>query len=347
MILIGNGSWVNNSTNEYFHGEVRTIISETQRTIANTAYPVQVVKIRSLREDNQPFEVIIPHGETINLRPDQLLAVGDSVVFQKLASDNDEYLIIDHYRLPQLRIIVGLAIFLVLIICGIQGLGAIAGLLVTGVVLLRFIIPSAVSGESMFLSITLGTIVMIVVSMILAHGIGKDTWLGIGSIAITLLITLTVSAVVLPALRLSGLGSEEAYALTLQESVQINFRGLLLAGIILGTAGVLDDIVMSQLAIVRSLRDANAKYTNRKLFLASFSVGRTHVLSLVNTLVLAYAGAALPLFLLLLLNPTGQPTWVILNSEFITEEIIRTLLGSAGLMLAVPIATAAGVMNRS
>lgn len=106
----------------------------------------------------------------------------------------------------------------------------------------------------------------------------------------------------------------------------------------MGALGVLDDITTAQTAIVHELKVANPKLSWTDLYKKGISVGTEHITALVNTLFLAYAGASLPLFLLLTLN-TSQPLWVLFNSEFLVEEIIRTLIGSASLIIAVPIST--------
>ena len=120
-------------------------------------------------------------------------------------------------------------------------------------------------------------------------------------------------------------------------SNNINLRGLLLGGIIIGVLGILDDITTAQAAATEEIFKANRRLGFSELYSRAFSVGREHITSLVNTLVLAYAGASLPLFLLFTLHI--QPWWVTLNSETIAEEIVRTLVGSMTLTLAVPITT--------
>jgi uncharacterized membrane protein len=149
------------------------------------------------------------------------------------------------------------------------------------------------------------------------------------------------------AAQLVGLGSEEAYFLQFTDTARINLQGLLLGGILLGALGVLDDITVSQVSIVYELFDAKKNISWLELYERGLAVGKDHVASLVNTLVLAYAGANLPLFLLLVLN-TQTPTWVSLNSDILVEEIIRTIAGSIGLVLAVPLSTflAAQIVTR-
>jgi uncharacterized membrane protein len=141
--------------------------------------------------------------------------------------------------------------------------------------------------------------------------------------------------------KLSGMGTEDAYNLLLGSSKAINLHGLLLGGIIIGALGVLDDTTTTQSTTIAELSEANPSYSMKELFNKGMVIGREHIASLVNTLVLAYAGAAMGIFIfiILTLQTKSQPWWVIFNSEVIAEEVVRTLAGSLGLILAVPITT--------
>jgi uncharacterized membrane protein len=136
---------------------------------------------------------------------------------------------------------------------------------------------------------------------------------------------------------LTGLSSEEASFLKLETVQQIDFKGLLLAGMMIGLLGVLDDITIAQAAVVQQLLDTNKKFSVFELYRRAMNVGRDHIASMVNTLVLVYAGASLPLLLLFL--DFSQPLTQVMNYEFLAEEIIKTLLGSIALIMAVPITT--------
>jgi len=136
---------------------------------------------------------------------------------------------------------------------------------------------------------------------------------------------------------LTGLSSEEASYLQVETAEKINFKGLLLSGMLLGLLGVLDDITISQASIVKQLKGANPNISKSELYSRAMSVGRDHISSMVNTLILIYAGSALPL--LLLFVDYAQPLNQILNIEPVAEEVIRTLVGSVGLILAVPVTT--------
>jgi uncharacterized membrane protein len=138
--------------------------------------------------------------------------------------------------------------------------------------------------------------------------------------------------------KLFGLGSEEAFYLQSYKLGQLDMRGLLLAGIIVGTLGILDDITISQVSIIEELYDVDKSLTFWNLVSRGLNIGREHIASLINTLALAYVGASFPLLLTFSITQS-QPLWVIANGETIIEEVVRTLVGSVTLILAVPIAT--------
>ncbi len=117
----------------------------------------------------------------------------------------------------------------------------------------------------------------------------------------------------------------------------LDLSGLLLGAIIIGILGILDDISITQSATVRELYNANPNLSVKDVYNRAFSVGKEHMVSLVNTLTLAYAGAALPL--LLLFSQSEEDIFLLINKEIFATEITRTLIGSIGLILAVPITT--------
>lgn len=186
----------------------------------------------------------------------------------------------------------------------------------------------------------IGALVIALFSIYLAHGLNRRTTIALISTLLTLGIASGLAILFVKAGKLFGLGSEEAfYIQQLGSLADLNLQGLLLGGIILGALGVLDDITTAQTAAVYEIKRANSALTVRELYNRGISVGREHISSLVNTLFLAYAGASLPLFLFFTVGGSTQPLWVTLNSEFIAEEVVRTLVGSIALMLAVPITT--------
>jgi uncharacterized membrane protein len=136
---------------------------------------------------------------------------------------------------------------------------------------------------------------------------------------------------------LTGFGSEEAMFLNQGFATRIDLRGLVLSGILIRALGVLDDLVTTQASAVFELHMANPALRCAELYSRAMRVGQDHVAATVNTLVLAYTGAALPLLLLVL--QAGEGFGAFINREFITEEVVRTLVGSLGLISAVPLTT--------
>lgn len=210
--------------------------------------------------------------------------------------------------------------------------GLLASMLILGV----YIVPSIIDGQDPTLVSLLGSIAIILVSIYLSHGFNKQTTVAVISTSLTLAIAIGLSYLVVNWLGLSGAGSEDAYNLQIGLG-EIDLKGLLLGGMIIGTLGVLDDITIGQTAIVTELYRANHKMGVSELVRRGLRVGQEHIASLVNTLVLAYAGASMAVFIFISIS--DLPTWVLLNSEFSLEEITRALVGSSALILAVPITT--------
>ncbi|HEV8340469.1 MAG TPA: YibE/F family protein [bacterium] len=276
------------------------------------------------------------------------MRVGETVVIVKMASSaGPAYEVIDRYRLLPVGMILGFFFLLAILLGGIRGATSILGLVVTILVLAKFIVPRILAGQNPLAISLAGAFVIALLSIFLAHGLSRRTTIALVSTLLALAIGAFLSAFFVSLTRLFGVGTEEAFYLQLGPLEKLNLRGLLLGGIILGALGVLDDVTTAQAGAVDEISQANPNLRYAELYRRGLSVGREHITSLVNTLVLAYAGASLPLFLLFSLG-LGQPLWVLLNSEFIVEEVVRTLVGSICLMLAVPITTtlAAYVFHR-
>jgi len=155
---------------------------------------------------------------------------------------------------------------------------------------------------------------------------------------VVLVITGTLAYAFVVFTRLTGAGDENALFLIQMLNSSINLRGLLLGGMIIGALGVLDDLVTTQASAIFELHGANPGLGFRGLYSAAMRIGQDHVAATVNTLVLAYAGASLPMLLMFSLG-RGDFGYVV-NFSFIAEEIVRTLVGSLGLVAAVPLTTA-------
>lgn len=295
------------------------------------------LKINSGEEEGKFVE--LQHGNMFSITEDQKVQEGQSVVLSKGTSGEiTQYQIQDHFRLPGVMLILFLFLATVLFFGRKKGLMSLVGLSLTIVVLVFFMIPAIASGMNPFLVSLGGAFVITLFSLYLAHGFQKRTTIALMSTLITLVIAAILATVFANLTSLTGSGSEDAFYLTFGELAHIDLKGLLLGGIIIGALGVLDDITTAQSAAVEEIHKANTKLSRKELYKRGISVGNEHIASLVNTLVLAYAGASFPL--LMLLSTDGiQPLWVTLNKEYMVEEIVRTLVGSAALIFAVPITT--------
>jgi uncharacterized membrane protein len=178
-----------------------------------------------------------------------------------------------------------------------------------------------------------------IVNMYLSHGLTKTTHIALISTIISLALTGIISVFMVHLAKLTGLGDDSAGFLILDPNHSINLQGLLLGGIIIGSLGVLDDVTVNQTTAIFEIKKSAPHLSPAQLVQKGLTLGREHVHSLVNTLVLAYAGSSLSLLVLLVLNPAQMPPWYILNNEPLAQEIIRTLSGSIGIILAIPITT--------
>jgi uncharacterized membrane protein len=227
----------------------------------------------------------------------------------------------------------------------LRGLAALAGLLLSVVVVVGYIVPAIAAGSGAVLITVIGSGTVALLALYLAHGFKPLTHVAFAGTALSLLVTFVLAWMVLALAEFSGFSSEESLYLAVAGDVDI--RGLLLAGVVLGALGALDDVTVTQASAVWELRRAQPQMEVQELAQAGIRIGRDHIASTVNTLLLAYAGASMPL--LLLFSLSGLSLSDVANSEVVAVEIVRTLVGSIGLVLAVPMTTylAAAISTRS
>lgn len=322
----------------YFLGKVEKIIQEEKIQQDTEVFYVQQVQLK--RQDNNE-EVTLDVGDKYQpLNENQRLKPGTTVILaeQKLEDGSTQIVVADIYRAHTMYWLLGGFFLLVILVAKWQGLLSIIGMMVSLAVLTTFIIPQILAGQNPILIALIGCALIASLSIYLCHGWSMKSHLALLSILSILGIVALLAQMSVKTAQVVGLGSEEAYFLQFGTTSNINLQGLLLAGILLGALGVLDDICVAQIAIVFELKSVKNDIPLSELYDRALKIGKDHVASLVNTLILAYAGANLPLFLLFTIN-TQMPVWVTLNSEVILEEVIRTLTGSIGLVLAVPIST--------
>jgi len=225
---------------------------------------------------------------------------------------------------------------LVVLIGGRQGVFSLFALVISILVIVRFIVPAIFAGWDPVLAAILGSLVIMAAALIIGHGPSRKTWIALGGTAISLGLTGVLAVVAVDIVQLTGLGDDDASTLqTLVEGVSAS--GLLLGGIIVGALGVLDDVTTTQSSTVLELKRANPTLGPAQLFARAMNVGRDHIAATTNTLVLAYAGASLPL--LMILAGQGEPLGILISYERLATEVVRTLVGSIGIVAAVPITT--------
>jgi uncharacterized membrane protein len=267
------------------------------------------------------------------------VSAGDRVtlVYTPDSPGGQQYQIMDHQRGRQLWFLL-IAFALAVVAFGRwRGFAALAGLAVTFGVLLLFIVPAILDGRSPLLVAIVGSAAIMLSVLYLTHGFTVPTTVAVLGTLASLALTGGLSAIVTGALHLTGVASEEDSFLTISNQ-NVNMQGLLLAGILIGSLGVLDDIAVTQAVTVEELALADPTMPARRLYRAAERVGRAHIASVINTIILAYAGASLPL--LLLIADGRQPVGQVLTSQLIAQEIARSVVGTLGLIAAVPITTA-------
>jgi uncharacterized membrane protein len=266
------------------------------------------------------------------------LRVGDRLDLERVVIDGEpQYYIRDFQRLPTLAGLVALFALAVLSIGRWHGVRSLLGLALSLLLVVRFVVPAILAGSSPPLVAMVGAMAIMIVTLYLTHGVNEMTTSAVVGTAGALLLTIGLASLFIDRGRITGYASEEAvFARFAVEGLDL--QGLVLAGLIIAALGVLDDITISQASTVFALHDTDPRLSWSALFARAMKVGRDHIASVVNTLFLAYAGASLAL--LVLFSTGGLPVAQILNSEVLAQEIVKTVVGSLGLIAAVPLTTA-------
>jgi uncharacterized membrane protein len=247
------------------------------------------------------------------------------------------YTLYDFERRGPMLLLAGLFVVVVLAFAGWRGALSLAGLTVSLALVLVFVVPAILDGKEPLLVAVVGSLAIALITIPLAHGWGPKSIAALLGTAASLILTALLALLFTNLTHLTGLASEEAIFLQVGNA-DVSLQGLLLAGMVIGALGVLDDVTISQASTVLALRRANASFGFRQLFGRALSVGRDHVSATVNTLVLAYVGASLPILLLFSAADLGVSEAA--NLEVVAKEIVATLVGSIGLIAAVPVTTA-------
>lgn len=314
--------------------KVLNIFSERYEKLpsSNTDIKIQELEVELLSGLNK--------NQKIKLENDFVaVKVGDKIFVNhlKTVEGRDIYSFKDIDRRASLFFIVAIFIITILIFSGFQGLRSILSLMLSFIVILFILTPLLLKGYSaIFVSIVVGILVLSF-AIYATHGLNIRSSLALLSTFLSVSLTSLFAFASINITKLTGFFSDESIYLNLNTGGNLNFQGLLLGGIIIGILGVLDDIAVTQVAVVFELKSLSKNISFSDLYRKSIRVGREHIGALVNTLVLAYTGVSL--YLILLFSQSGQSFGYIVNSELFATEIVRTIVGSVGLIITVPITT--------
>ena len=259
------------------------------------------------------------------------------VAYAPDAPENLQYSVTDVNRKIPMALLAGIFALAVVVVGRLRGLMALVALAVSFMVLTFFILPAILQGSNPLVVAVVGASAIMLIALYMCHGLSARTSVAVLGTLVSLLLIGLLGSLFIGWAALTG-NTDDNTGLIHGLYPDIDMSGLLLAGVIIGSLGVLDDVTVTQTSAVWELHEANPTMGWRGLYRAGIRIGRDHIASVVNTLVLAYAGAALPL---LLLFSIAQSSVVdVANSELVAEEIVRTLVGSIGLVASVPVTTA-------
>lgn len=290
------------------------------------------VELDRERQGDKTLTVELPNGPGAPKVSDD-----DKVVL--IASDGPDgtlYSIVDHQRSTQLWALC-IAFVLALLAFGRwRGLTALVGLVVTFGVLLYFVVPAILAGEAPINVAIVGAAVIALTVLYLTHGLTLTTTVAVVGTLASLALTGLLSLLAVRALHLSGITDDISTSVNM--SYGVDMEGLLVASIIIGSLGVLDDVTVTQATTVDELAAANPGYGFRRLYGSASRVGRSHIASVVNTIILAYAGSSLPV--LILIAADNSSLGAVVSTQFIAQELVRSAVATIGLIAAVPMTTA-------
>lgn len=319
--------------------EVKQILEEGETVMGGHTQKFQVARVNILEGEYAGIPMEIDYGKRQVRSDDYDLKVGDKIMvsISKTPDNVVNAYFVDFIRTTPILWLTIIFATAIIVISRWKGVGALLSMVFSLYVIVDYIIPHILNGEDPLRVSIIGSIVLLGVTLYLTYGWTLKTHTAVVSMVLVLILTGALSALFVLFAKLNGTGDENVMYLVQAMETPINLRGLLLGGMIIGALGVLDDLVTTQAAAVFELHHANPNFGFRALYNSAMRIGQDHVAATVNTLVLAYAGASLPM--LLLFSLAKGDFGYLINFSFIAEEIVRTLVGSLGLIAAVPLTT--------
>jgi len=323
--------------------EVLQIIEEGQIDLGGRAQTYQIARINILEGEYSGIMMEIDYGRRQIRSDDYLLRPGDQIIvtISKTPDNVVNAYFVDYVRTTPILWLTLIFAIAIVLISQWKGIRAMLSMAFSLYIIIGYIIPRILNGDDPLTVSIIGSAILLGVSLYLTYGWTLKTHAAVISMVFVLLITGALAGLFVVFAKLNGSGDENVMFLMQLSETPISLRGLFLGGLIIGALGVLDDLVTTQAAAVFELHHANPNLGFRGLYSSAMRIGQDHVAATVNTLVLAYAGASLPMLLMFSLG-RGDYGYII-NFSFIAEEIVRTLVGSLGLIAAVPLTTVVAI----
>jgi len=330
-----------NYSEENFRAKIVEVLDE-QTTTGQSGEQITLQNLKLLAIDgSMEGEELIFDGIGKMTTTSQIYHKGDKVLV--LAQTQDGQIEIQPIDVWRVNPLIYLALFFLVVVAVIgrwRGLRALLSLVITFIIIFFITIPLIARGMNPILITSVSAMIIIITSMPAIYGWNMKSQAAIISITISIIIAVLLSYLFVKACRLTGFSEEEAVFLTDTFKNHQVFPGLLLAAFSLGALGILDDVVLTQISSVEQIKRTNPHLHPVEVYRRSMRIGVDHITSMINTLFLAYAGSA---FFLLFLIKSKEPPFnnffETINNEVVATEIVRTLVGSVGLILAIPIAT--------
>jgi len=322
-----------NASGETPTGDTSTAEGSSAEQQANGTCKKATIRVDTGKDTGRTFTEIVQPDQPRQLHEGQKVVVA----YEPSAPRDLQYSVTDVNRRLPMALLAGIFALAVVIVGRMRGVMALVALAVSFLLLNFFVLPAILQGSNPLLVAVVGSSAIMLIALYLCHGLSARTSVAVLGTLISLVLIGILGSVFIDWAALTG-NTDDNTGLIHGLYPSIDMSGLLLAGVIIGSLGVLDDVTVTQTSAVWELHEANPTMGWRGLYRAGIRIGRDHIASVVNTLVLAYAGAALPLLLLFSIAQSSVGT--VANSELVAEEIVRTLVGSIGLVASVPVTTA-------
>ncbi|MDI5908476.1 MULTISPECIES: YibE/F family protein [Streptomyces] len=321
-----------NASGEAPTGDTSTAEGSSAEQQANGTCKKATIRVDTGNDKGRTFTEIVQPDQSRQLHEGQKVVVA----YEPSAPRDLQYSVADVNRRLPMGLLAGIFALAVVIVGRLRGVMALVALAVSFMLLNFFVLPAILQGSNPLLVAVVGSSAIMLIALYMCHGLSARTSVAVLGTLISLILIGILGSQFIGWAALTG-NTDDNTGLIHGLYPSIDMSGLLLAGVIIGSLGVLDDVTVTQTSAVWELHEANPTMGWRGLYRAGIRIGRDHIASVVNTLVLAYAGAALPLLLLFSIAQSSVGT--VANSELVAEEIVRTLVGSIGLVASVPVTT--------